>query len=271
MVFVREDPQRPSVFTVAERDAVLARAVELLDADERVEAAVLTGSLGRASGDRWSDIDLNAVIAHGFDCQTVAADWEMLAYGEWPVAHHYATEFGSTLVRGFLFRDALLLDMAFAPIDDFSAWAPTRVLFDRTGRATEVARAWSAWSPTPDASGEAGFAAHDVMHACVAANRRRRWQSLYFLQRIRTRTLALASERHGFDSDDLPRIDDVPAEELGALEGALVATLEPAALLEAIDEGTRAFLDELRRHDAALADRVSQPLLGLIAASREGV
>jgi predicted nucleotidyltransferase len=271
MEVVEEERRPPAVFTVAERDAVLARAVELLDADERVEAAVLTGSLGRSGGDRWSDIDLNAVIAQGVDCRAVAADWERLVYREWPVAHHYATEFGSTLVWGYLFRNALLLDMAFGPIDDFAAWAPTRVIFDRTGRATEVAAGWSAWSPTPDASAEAGFAAHDVLHACLAANRGRRWQSLYFLQRIRTRTLALASERHGFDSDDLPRIDDVPAEELGALEGALVAKLEPAALLEAIDLGTRAFLEELRRHDTALADRLSQPLLALIAASREGV
>ena len=51
------------MFTEADRDAVLARAVELLTDDHRVEAAVLTGSLGRGEGDRWSDIDLDAVVA----------------------------------------------------------------------------------------------------------------------------------------------------------------------------------------------------------------
>ena len=265
---VNEDSQPQAVFTVADRDAVLARAVELLDADERVVAAVLTGSLGRDAGDRWSDIDLLAVTASEADSQATTADWEALAYREWPVAHHYATAFGSTLVRGFLLNNALLLDMGFEPIDEFSAWAPTRVLFDRTGRLTDTAARWAPWSPTPDAAAEGGFAAHDVLHACVAANRGRRWQSLYYLQRIRTRTLSLASERHGFESDELPRVDDVPADELAGLEASLVADLDPARVLDAVDHATRAFLDELRQHDEALAVRLSEPLLGLIAASR---
>ena len=269
MMSVKEDPQPPSVFTVADRDAVLARAVELLEGDERVVATVLTGSLGRDAGDRWSDIDLLAVTATDAGCGDLTADWEALAYREWPVVHHYATEFGSTRVRGFLLRNALLLDMGFAPIDDFAAWAPTRVLFDRTGRVTETAASWSPWSPTPDPAGEAGFAAHDVLHACVAANRGRRWQSLYYLQRIRTRTLALASERHGYESDELPHVDEVPDDELAALEGSLVPDLEAPTVLDAVDVATRAFLDELRRHDDALAERLSEPLLGLVAASRQ--
>jgi len=270
MVCVGSGKELRSPFTVAERDAVLARAIELLEADERVVAVVLTGSLGRGSGDRWSDIDLLALTGTEAESRALTTDWEGLAYREWPVAHHYATAFETTLVRGFLLKDALLLDMGFAPIDDFVAWAPTRVLFDRTDRVTEVAAAWSAWSPTPDATGEAGFAAHDVLHACVAANRGRRWQSLYYLQRIRTRTLALASERQGFESDELPRVDDVPEEELADLAGSLVADLEPATMLGAIDVATRAFLAELRRHDDALATRLAEPLLALIGASRKG-
>jgi predicted nucleotidyltransferase len=100
------------------------RSVRLSE-DDRVEAVVLTDSLGKGTGDRWSDIDPAAVITTGADSATVAAAWEGLAYQEWPVAHHYAVEFGSTLVRGFLLRDALLLDMA--PADDFAATSP---LFD---------------------------------------------------------------------------------------------------------------------------------------------
>ena len=265
-----ENELRP-VFTVAQRDAVVERAVELLQADERVLAVLLTGSLGRGTDDRWSDIDMLALTRTEAESAALTTDWESLAYREWPVAHHYANEFGTTLVRGFLLREGLLLDMGFAPIDDFEAWAPTRVLFDRSGgRVTEIAAAWSAWSPTPDPTGEAGFAAHDVLHACVAANRGRRWQSLYYLQRIRTRTLALASERHGFESDELPRVDDVPNEELAALAGSLVPDLDPATVVGAIDVATHAFLDELSRHDEALAQRLSEPLLALIAASRDG-
>ena len=198
----------------------------------------------------------------------MTAEWEALAYREWPVVHHYATEFGTTRVRGFLLRDGLLLDLGFSPIGDFEAWAPLRVLLDRTGRATKVADSWAAWSPTPDWRGEAGFALHDVLHACVAANRGKRWQSVYFLQRVRNRTLSLASERNGFDADDFVRVDDLPATETSALEATLVSNLDRDVLLDAIDLATRAFLDELSRHDRALSDRLAEPLLLIVAASK---
>jgi len=257
------------MFTEADRDAALERVVALLSEDRRVEAVLLTGSLGRGQGDRWSDIDLDAVIANDADAEAVTTDWEGLAYREWPVVHHYATEFGTTRVRGFLLRDALLLDLAFTPIGDLEVWAPVQVLFDRTGRVTQVAEKWAPWSPIPDWSGESGFAAHDILHACVAANRGRGWQSVYFLQRIRNRTLALASERLGFDSDDFTRVDDLPADETSPLEATLVPNLELGGLVAAIERATRAFLDELGRHDRALSDRLAEPLLAIVSSSKE--
>jgi predicted nucleotidyltransferase len=257
------------MFTEADRDAALARAVELLTGDRRVEAVVLTGSLGREEGDRWSDLDLDAVIADDADVETVTTDWDDIAYREWDVVHHYATEFGTTRVRGFLLRDALLLDLAFQPVGDFEAWAPVKVLFDRGGRVTQVAEEWTPWSPTPDWKGEAGLAAHDVLHACVAANRGRAWQSVYFLQRIRNRTLTLASERRGFDADDFVHVDDLPGDETKSLEATLVGTLEPEGVLDAIDRATRAFLAELGRHDHDLSERLAEPLLAIVGSSKE--
>ena len=256
------------MFTETDRDDALARAVELLTDDRRVEAAVLTGSLGRGQGDRWSDIDLDAVIADDADVEAVTTDWNDIAYREWPVVHHYATEFGTTRVRGFLLRNALLIDLAFTPINDLEVWAPVRILFDRTGRSTGIAERPARWSPTPDWRGEAGFAAHDVLHACVAANRGRKWQSLYFLQRIRNRALALASERHGFDSDDFTRVDDLPENETTPLEATLVTSFEHDILIDAIDLATRAFLDELGRHDQALAGQLAEPLLAIVSESK---
>lgn len=259
------------MFTEADREAVLGRAVGLMTDDPRVEAVVLTGSLGRGQGDRWSDIDLGAVITSADDVEAVTAEWEALAYREWPVVHHYATEFGTTRVRGFLLRHGLILDLGFTPIGDFEAWAPLNVLLDRTGRATNVAESWTAWSPTPDWRGEAGFAMHDVLHACVAANRARLWQSLYYLQRVRNRTLSLASERHGFDAEEFSRVDDLPATETSAVESTLVPNLRSDVLLDAIDLATRAFLDELSRHDQELAGRLAEPLLLIVAASKTSI
>jgi hypothetical protein len=258
-----------ALFSVTDREGVLARALELLKAEERVEAAVIAGSMGSESADRWSDFDLVAVLADGVDGEGFAAEWDALAYREWPVAHHYATAFGSTLVRGYLLRNGLLADLAFTPIGDFSVWAPVRVAFDRSdGRVTTLASRPEPWSPTPDWQGEAGFAAHDILHAAASARRGRPWQALRFLDRIRNRTLALASERHGQDADDAGHVDDLPPDELEPLARTLLTSLDEDSLLEAIEADTRAFLAELRRGDADLADRLSEPLLLLVTAER---
>ncbi len=42
------------LFTPSDRDLALARVLDLLEADERIEAAVITGSVGAAQADRWS-------------------------------------------------------------------------------------------------------------------------------------------------------------------------------------------------------------------------
>jgi len=248
------------LFTPADRDAALERAVALLEGDPRIEAAVITGSTGAGRADRWSDVDLDAIVVDGADCERVTADWVERAYEEFPVAHHYETAFGTTFVRGFLLTNALLLDLAFTPIADFSAWAPVRVAFDRRGAVTEAAQHPEPWSPTPDWRGDAGFAFHDVLHTWSAAQRGRPWQSLYFLQRVRNRTLALASERHGHDADEFRYVDELPADERDPLLASLVSELDRDSLLDALDVATRAFLDELRRGDPALADRLGAAL-----------
>jgi hypothetical protein len=255
-----------TIFSVSDRDATLARVLGPLEADPRIEAAVVTGSLGADRADRWSDFDLDAVVADGSACEKVATEWVERLYRELPVAHHYETAFGTTLVRGFLLGNGLLADLAFTPRADFSVWAPVRVAFDRTGKATAAAAAMEPWSPTPDGRGEAGFAFHDVLHACVAANRDRPWQALYYLQRVRTRTLALASERHGFDADEFRHVDDLPRNERDPLLASLVTDLDRASLLGAIEIATRAFLDELQRGDPSLADRLAQPLSAFVRA-----
>jgi predicted nucleotidyltransferase len=257
------------MFTPYERDAALARELELLEADRRVEAAVVTGSLGAGREDRWSDIDVACVVADGESCESVAAEWVALTYREWPVVHHYETDFGTTLVRGFLLVNGLVIDLAFTPSADFEVWAPIRVVFDRTGAATKAAAAWQPWSPEPAWRREAGFAWHDVVHACNAANRARHWQSVFYLQRIRNRTLSLASERHGHDADEFAHVDDLPDHERDPLLASLIDELDRNVLLAAIEVATQAFLDELHRGDPELAERLASPLLAFVQASKQ--
>ncbi len=256
-------------YTPSDRDAALARVLALLEADRRVDAAVITGSLGTSRADRWSDFDVAAIVADDESCESVASDWVTLVYREWPVAHHYETSFGTSLVRGFLTDNGLVVDLGFTPSAEFEVWAPVRVAFDRTGAATRAAAAWEPWSPEPDWRGEAGFAWHDVVHACTAANRARYWQSLFYLQRVRNRTLSLASERHGHEADEFARVDDLPTGERDPLVASLVGELERNVLLAAIEVATEAFLEELGRGDRELADRLGPPLRAFIQASRE--
>lgn len=136
------DPARKNttpIFTPSDRAANLTHVVRLGEADRRLEAAVLTGSLGGDGGDRWSDIDLAFVVTDDESSELVAAGWVERFYREFPVAHHYETPFGTTLVRGFLLDNGLEVDIAFTPSSDFTVWAPVRVIFDRTGSATKAA------------------------------------------------------------------------------------------------------------------------------------
>jgi len=87
------------------------------------------------------------------------------------------------------------------------------------------------------------------------------WQGLWYLERVRNRTLKLSQERHGFYADFFDYVDDLPLEELRPLEGTLLFSLDPASLLGAIELATRAFLAELSHDDPALADRLEGPLL----------
>ena len=92
--------------------------------------------------------------------------------------------------------------------------------------------------------------------------------ALLFLHRVRTRTLGLASVRHGWDAHEFARVEELPTAERDPLLASLVGDLELTSLVQAIEVATRAFLDELRRGDPALADRLQPPLLAFVEASR---
>jgi Streptomycin adenylyltransferase len=257
------------LFTADDRQAVLHAVLALAEQDDRLDAAVLTGSMGTERSDRWSDIDLDFIVREGESTDAVTEDWTGRCYERFSAVHHYATVFDSTQVRGFLLPNGLLLDLAFEPSADFAAWDQVRVMFDRTGRATDVAGNVEPWRPTPDWPAESGFGFHDIVHACTALIRGRLWQALFYLQRVRNRTLSLASERHGFDATEFRYVDDLPPAEWKPLDTSMVDRLEPASLLEALEVCTHAFLTELGRGDPQLEDRLRSPLTGWLEATRE--
>ena len=249
------------LFTPEEREETAERVSRVLSDDSRVEGVVVVGSLADQA-DRWSDIDLEVVVGGDEELEAVSADWVGRLYELLPVVHHFETAFGETLVCGFLLENLLELDLAFERAERFSIWGPSRVVFDRSGRATDVAKALTQGEPeSADRAHEAGFAWHDVLHACTAVRRGRPWQGLWYLERVRNRTLKLAQERRGFYAEFFDYVDDLPLEELRPLEDTLVFSLDPASMLGAIEVATRAFLAGLRHDEPALAERLEGPLL----------
>jgi predicted nucleotidyltransferase len=253
-----------SLYTPEERDQIARQVSRLLGDDGRIEGVVVVGSLAGRS-DRWSDIDIGVVVRDDEELAAVTADWVENLCELLPIVHHFETAFGDTLVRGFLLENLLELDLAFEQAERFSIWGPARVVFDRSGRVTDAANAPDQGKlHTSDRAGEAGFAWHDILHACTAVRRGRPWQGLWYMERVRNRTLKLAQERRGFYADFFDYVDDLPVEELTPLEDALVDSLAPESLLGAIEVATRAFLAELRHGEPALADRLEGPLLEFV-------
>jgi hypothetical protein len=83
------------------------------------------------------------------------------------------------------------------------------------------------------------------LHACTAVRRGRPWQGLWYLERVRNRTLKLAQERRGFYAEFFDYVDDLPLEELRELEDTLVFSLDPTSLLGAIEVATGLSLPSL--------------------------
>jgi predicted nucleotidyltransferase len=220
-----------------ERDALLARAAELLQADGRIVAAWLFGSIGRGDADVWSDIDLWIVIADEYVADVSAE------------RHTFLSRLGTLLLTseapqnappGGVYLPGMypgaygphLVDCYWAPQSNAARPPDTRLLFDKVGvpLSTHV--------PTErdvESSKQAGreVAFFWMMSTIVAKNiaRRRSWEVLNllsFLWSVTARIEWLVGER-----TSCPTYRDTPSfpapaeavEQLAALRG-LVAGME---------------------------------------------
>ena len=111
-----------SLFTPEEREETARRVSRLLGSDDRIDgivSIVIVGSLA-GQGDRWSDIDIEVIVADDEELPAVTANWVANLYELLPVVHHFEAVFGDTLVRGFLLENLLELDLAFDQAEDFA-------------------------------------------------------------------------------------------------------------------------------------------------------
>ena len=129
--------------------------------------------------------------------KAVADSWRARLYAELQVLHHIAFVLDdASRILCLLLANLLEIDIAFTPTATLRVYAPFRLLYDRSGAVADVLRTPRAWQPVqPDWSGAAGEVWHDVLHACIAVRRGRAWQALFYIERIRTAALRLASPR----------------------------------------------------------------------------
>ena len=241
------------MFTVAERETIRGRLLDLARADERVVSAAITGSRAAGTEDVWSDIDLSFGIADGVALDEAIGDWTDLIERELTLVHHWDLPFGPSIFRVFLLTNGLQVDVAFTPAAEFGAYGPNfrSVFGDYIDR-----------EPTAPPAGDqsVGFAWIYILHARRCIQRDKLWQAENMISAARDQVLAMACVRLGLPHAFGRGLDRLPAELKASLEHALVRSLEPDELRRALRHVVPAFLAEVRMLDAALAERLSGPV-----------
>ena len=242
------------MFTVAERDAVRDRVLELAADDPLVVAAAAVGSLAVGPGDEWSDLDLTFAVADGVPPGEVIDDWSA-RMAERGAVVLFDLPSGPTIYRVFLLPGCLQVDLSFTPAAQFAPASPTwRLLFGRAGEP--------AHTPPPRSAGESvGYATLFAVHAGASIARGRLWQAEHWIASIRGETLALVSRRHGLRGAEYRGVDELPPDLLARASATRVGDLEPDELRRAL----RAAVELLLAEAGGDADHVEERLRELVA------
>lgn len=245
------------MFSIAERERLHDRVLDLAATDARVVAGAVVGSLAKAPGDRYSDLDLTFAVADGQPLEDVLADWTRALVEEFGAAHLFDLPSGASIYRVFLLPGCLQFDLSFTPAAQFGASGPMfKLLF---GQAVERPL------PQPPSPRELfGYAAHHALRARFCIERGRLWQAAYWIGGTRDYAMSLACLRYGLPTAHGRGLDALPADIRDGFTGALVRALERGELLRALG----CAIDGLLREGAAareLADQVA-PQLRMLAA-----
>jgi hypothetical protein len=205
------------------RDWVLAQA----DADKRVVAGAVVGSLALADGDKWSDLDLTFGVDDAVSMYDVLADWTAKLEAAFGVVQLFDLPAGPSIYRVFLMPGCLQFDLSFTPAAKFGATGPKfRLLF---GKAVE--KPFAQGQPAHEVF---GYAVHHALRARFCIERGKVWQAEYWLSSLRDYALNLACLKRGLPANNGRGYDALPAEVLDGFKGALPVSLEPDELRRAL-------------------------------------
>lgn len=225
------------MFTVEDRNRVRDRVLALAEADPRVIAGAVVGSLALHEGDRWSDLDLTFSVVNGVPIFDVLNDWTRTLVDELHAVILFDLPAGPSIYRVFLLPGCLQFDLSFTPAAAFGATGPKfRLLF---GEAVE-----KPYTPQPSAHELFGYATHHALRARFCIERGRVWQAEYWLGEVRNHALHLACLRRGLPARQGRGFDALPADVLDAFQDALARSLARDELQRALNVAIAGLLRE---------------------------
>lgn len=228
-----------ALFTAGDRERVRERVLGLAEADARVVAGALIGSLALSEGDRWSDLDLTFAVADQVPLGDVLNDWTRTLSEEFDAAHLFDLMSGPSVYRVFLLRGCLQFDLSLTPAAQFAATGPKfKLLF---GAAVE--KPFSEPAPARELF---GYAVHHAIRARICVERGRYWQAEFWLSGARDYALSLACLRRGLPPFLARGFDDLPADVRERFCHALPTSLQRNDLLRALRVTVDGLLEEAR-------------------------
>ena len=225
------------MFTVSDRDRIRNYVLQLADADERVVAGAVVGSLALSEGDRWSDLDLTFAVDNSIPVSSVLEDWTQKLVQEFDAAHLFDLPSGPSIYRVFLLPGCLQFDLSFTPASKFGATGPKFRMF--FGNAVE-----KPYPEPPSAHELFGYAVHHALRARFCIERGRTWQAEYWISSTRDYALSLACRRQGLPASYGRGFDRLPAEVHNVFKSTLVTSLERDELLRALRSVIEGLLTE---------------------------
>jgi hypothetical protein len=242
------------MFSAKDRDLVRDHVLRLANADDRVTAAAVVGSLAHDEGDRWSDLDLTFAVADDFSIFDVLEDWTRDIVKEFDAAHLFDLPSGTSIYRVFLLPGCLQFDLSFTPASSFGAAGPKfRLLF---GRSVE-----KPYVEPPAAQELFGYAVHHALRARFCIERGRYWHAEYWISGTRGYALSLACRRRGLPAYYGRGFDDLPYQVREVFLPSLVRSLERDELLRALRcviEGLLGEVDEVQELAAKVEPQLRQ-------------
>jgi hypothetical protein len=242
------------VFTVADRERVRDRVLELAESDSRVVAGAIVGSLAVGRGDELSDLDLTFGVVDGTPIDSVLDDWTADMVERFDAVTLFDLVSGPSTYRVFLLPGWLQVDLSFTPAAQFRQTSLRfRLLFG--SHKTEL-------RPPEPARDLFGYSVLFARHAAVCIAREQWWQAEYWISAARDHALALACAGRGLPTAEGRGFDQLPPEVLESFDGTLARSLDRDELRRALARVAAALMrnaGDVRE----LADRVEPQLAEL--------